>query len=48
MRDECQNFLRRLGYLCFTCDNHEAEAMCANLAKQKRTVATVSEGTASS
>lgn len=44
MRDECQAFLTALGYICFTCDHHEAEAMCANLSKQKRTTATVSEG----
>jgi hypothetical protein len=44
MRDECQEFLKVLGFVCFSCDNHEAEAMCANLSKQNRTTATVSEG----
>lgn len=44
MRDECQEFLTTLGYICLTCDNHEAEAMCANLSKLGRTSATVSEG----
>ncbi|KAK4509758.1 uncharacterized protein ATC70_007060 [Mucor velutinosus] len=42
-RDECQDFLKTLGYVCLSCDNHEAEAMCANLAKSGRTTATVSE-----
>ncbi|CAO3611745.1 unnamed protein product [Mucor fragilis] len=42
-RDECQEFLKTLGYICLSCDNHEAEAMCANLAKSGRTTATVSE-----
>ncbi|KAL9556397.1 hypothetical protein MBANPS3_001887 [Mucor bainieri] len=42
-RDECQEFLKTLGYVCLSCDNHEAEAMCANLAKSGRTTATVSE-----
>lgn len=44
MRDECQTFLTALGYICLSCDNHEAEAMCANLSKLGRTTATVSEG----
>ncbi|KAG1086544.1 hypothetical protein G6F42_020946 [Rhizopus arrhizus] len=44
-RDECQEFLKTLGYVCLSCDHHEAEAMCANLAKSGRTTATVSEGT---
>lgn len=44
LRDECKDFLTTLGYICFTCDNHEAEAMCSHLAKAGRTTATVSEG----
>ncbi|KAI9270967.1 PIN domain-like protein [Helicostylum pulchrum] len=43
MRTECQDFLKALGFVCFTCENHEAEAMCANLSKVGRTSATVSE-----
>ncbi|RCH89788.1 hypothetical protein CU098_009680, partial [Rhizopus stolonifer] len=42
-RDECQAFLKTMGYVCLTCDSHEAEAMCAHLSKSKRTIATVSE-----
>ncbi|RCH90760.1 hypothetical protein CU097_012085 [Rhizopus azygosporus] len=43
LRKECQEFLECLGYICFSCDNHEAEAMCAHLGKAKRTTATISE-----
>ncbi|KAI9476166.1 MAG: PIN domain-like protein [Benjaminiella poitrasii] len=43
LRDECQEFLKTLGYVCFTCNDHEAEAMCAHLSKIGRTTATVSE-----
>ncbi|CAO3672898.1 unnamed protein product [Rhizopus stolonifer] len=43
LRDQCQNFLRELGYICFSCENHEAEAMCAHLGKAGRTSATISE-----
>lgn len=44
IREECQQFLKTLGYICFSCDNHEAEAMCAHFGKAGRTTATVSEG----
>lgn len=43
MRTECQDFLTALGFVCFTCYDHEAEAMCANLSSSGRTTATVSE-----
>ncbi|KAI9361814.1 PIN domain-like protein [Pilaira anomala] len=43
MRTECQDFLTALGFVCFTCYDHEAEAMCANLSRSGRTSATVSE-----
>ncbi|KAI9026403.1 PIN domain-like protein [Phycomyces nitens] len=43
LREECQNFLESQGYLCFSCEGHEAEAMCAHLGKANRTSATVSE-----
>lgn len=43
IRTECQDFLKALGFICLSTDGHEAEAMCANLSKQKRTSATVSE-----
>jgi 5'-3' exonuclease len=44
MRSECQDFLTQLGYTCFSCNKHEAEAMCAKMSKLKRTTATVTEG----
>ncbi|KAG1140039.1 hypothetical protein G6F37_010233 [Rhizopus arrhizus] len=43
LRNECQDFLQSLGYVCFSCNHHEAEAMCAHLGKAKRTTATISE-----
>lgn len=43
MRTECQDFLKALGFVCFSTNDHEAEAMCANLSKLGRTTATVSE-----
>ncbi|KAI9250320.1 PIN domain-like protein [Sporodiniella umbellata] len=43
LRNACQEFLVELGHICFSCDNHEAEAMCANLGKLGRTSATISE-----
>ncbi|KAI7870018.1 PIN domain-like protein [Spinellus fusiger] len=43
IRDECKDFLTALGYVCLTCNNHEAEALCANLSTHNRTTATVSE-----
>lgn len=44
MRDECIEFLRGIGFVCLTIENHEAEAMCARLAKEGRSNATVTEG----
>lgn len=44
MRDECIDFLRGIGFACLTIENHEAEAMCARLAKEGRSDATVTEG----
>ncbi|OAD79927.1 hypothetical protein PHYBLDRAFT_162979 [Phycomyces blakesleeanus NRRL 1555(-)] len=44
LREECQFFLESQGHLCFSCEDHEAEAMCAHLGKTNRTSATVSEG----
>ncbi|CEP17258.1 hypothetical protein [Parasitella parasitica] len=43
LRDQCQEFLTAFGYVCLSCDHHEAEAMCASLAHSGRAVATVSE-----
>ncbi|KAI8968309.1 PIN domain-like protein [Mycotypha africana] len=43
IREECRDFLEALGYLCFTCNGHEAEAMCAHLGRAGITKATVSE-----
>ncbi|KAI8138100.1 PIN domain-like protein [Fennellomyces sp. T-0311] len=43
LRKECFDFLRTLGYACIMVDNHEAEAMCSQLAKQQLTTATVTE-----
>ncbi|KAI8888274.1 PIN domain-like protein [Backusella circina FSU 941] len=43
LRSECQHFLTGLGYTCFSCNKHEAEAMCAKMSKLKRTTATVTE-----
>ncbi|KAI8069248.1 PIN domain-like protein [Gongronella butleri] len=43
MREDCIEFLRALGYPCFTCDGHEAEAMCANMVTQGYANATASE-----
>ncbi|KAG0184141.1 hypothetical protein DFQ28_011706 [Apophysomyces sp. BC1034] len=43
LRSECKDFLEALGYVCFTCNHHEAEAMCAHLARHGKTSATVSE-----
>ena len=44
LRQECLEFLQTLGFICMTCENHEAEAMCSELARQNVTTATVTEG----
>ena len=44
MREECIEFLRGIGFVCLTIENHEAEALCASLAKEGRSNATVTEG----
>ncbi|KAI9271730.1 PIN domain-like protein [Phascolomyces articulosus] len=43
LRQECLEFLRTLGFICMTCEHHEAEAMCSELARQNITTATVTE-----
>ncbi|KAI9281259.1 PIN domain-like protein [Umbelopsis sp. AD052] len=43
MKEECMNFLDALGYTCLVCDDHEAEAMCANLCASQITSATITE-----
>ncbi|KAI7856311.1 PIN domain-like protein [Circinella umbellata] len=43
LRQECLEFLQTLGFICMTCENHEAEAMCSELARQNVTTATVTE-----
>ncbi|KAI8097339.1 PIN domain-like protein [Halteromyces radiatus] len=43
MKDQCQFFLSTMGYTCMTCENHEAEAMCARLVEDGKADAIVSE-----
>lgn len=44
LREECKTFLSSLGYVCFTSEHHEAEALCANLVKNGKADGTISEG----
>ncbi|CAO3634473.1 unnamed protein product [Cunninghamella blakesleeana] len=43
LRQESKSFLLSLGHICFTCENHEAEAFCANLVKSGKADGTISE-----
>ncbi|KAI9302665.1 PIN domain-like protein [Cunninghamella echinulata] len=43
LREECKTFLSSLGYVCFTSEHHEAEALCANLVKNGKADGTISE-----
>ncbi|CAO3629001.1 unnamed protein product [Cunninghamella echinulata] len=43
LREECKIFLSSLGYVCFTSEHHEAEALCASLVKNGMAHGTVSE-----
>ncbi|RUS21947.1 PIN domain-like protein [Endogone sp. FLAS-F59071] len=45
LRQESFNFLYEMGYPCFTCENHEAEAMCAKIATNGHADAVVTEDT---
>lgn len=44
LRRQCKKFLEALGYVTLICEDHEAEAMCAQLAWHGVTSATVSDG----
>jgi hypothetical protein len=44
MKAECVDVLTTLGYTCLVCDDHEAEAMCANLCASRKASATITEG----
>ncbi|ORZ24203.1 PIN domain-like protein [Absidia repens] len=43
IKRDCYSFLSSLGYPCFVCENHEAEAMCASLVRNGNADGIISE-----
>ncbi|CAO3594214.1 unnamed protein product [Absidia cylindrospora] len=43
IKRDCYSFLSSLGYPCLVCENHEAEAMCANLVRNGNADGIISE-----